>query len=40
MENATFCCMFHDITLSLVLSEDFVSQSHGAITWVNHMQDL
>jgi hypothetical protein len=31
MENATFCCLFHEITLSTKRDiKDFVSQSHGA----------
>jgi hypothetical protein len=30
MENATFCCLFHEITLSTYRGiKDFVSQSHG-----------
>jgi hypothetical protein len=31
MENATFCCLFHEITLSTYRDiKDFVSQSHAA----------
>jgi hypothetical protein len=31
MENATFCCLFHEITLSTSRDiKDFVSQSYGA----------
>jgi hypothetical protein len=31
MENATFCCLFNEITLSTHRDiKDFVSQSHGA----------
>jgi hypothetical protein len=31
MENATFCCLFHEITLSTLQDiEDLVSQHYGA----------